>query len=147
VRSPLFELRIPVDNIFCRNPSLWVYRLLCIAILTGFMISSASISPSSSQTSNLSNTSDISSSFVVHKSKLRNPLSSSLSADDAFVVIVSYPLAVLSPSSSSFSKLAQGGVFVDKSFALVEFLREVVPVHLLLRPRRSGKTTLLDMFR
>ena len=55
--------------------------------------------------------------------------------------------AVLIPSTSSFAKLANCGNFVDKSLALLDFLHEKRPVHLLLRPRRSGKTTLLRMFR
>jgi predicted AAA+ superfamily ATPase len=54
---------------------------------------------------------------------------------------------VLSPSSSSFIQLAERNHFVDKSLALEEFFRSESPVHLLLRPRRCGKTTLLDMFR
>ena len=54
---------------------------------------------------------------------------------------------VLSPSSSDFAHLAEMGLFVDKSPALLDFLEVPVPIHVLLRPRRSGKTTLLRMFR
>ena len=50
-------------------------------------------------------------------------------------------------SSSDFALLAGSGMFVDKSPALQDFLRYHMPIHLLLRPRRSGKTTLLCMFR
>jgi len=50
-------------------------------------------------------------------------------------------------SSSDFALLAGSGMFVDKSPALQDFLRHHMPIHLLLRPRRSGKTTLLCMFR
>lgn len=57
------------------------------------------------------------------------------------------PRALLAPSSSDFASLAGKGVFVDKSSALRDFLQEDYPIHLLLRPRRSGKTTLLRMFR
>jgi hypothetical protein len=53
----------------------------------------------------------------------------------------------LAPSASSFTLLAEKGNFVDKTRALVEFLDDNQPVHLLLRPRRSGKTTLLRLFR
>ncbi len=54
---------------------------------------------------------------------------------------------VLDPSSSDFASLAVRGAFVDKSPALQDFLQVATPIHLLLRPRRSGKTTLLRMFR
>ena len=54
---------------------------------------------------------------------------------------------VLSPGSSSFTRLATKGQFVDKSPAISDFLQKTMPVDLLLRPRRSGKTTLLSMFR
>ena len=54
---------------------------------------------------------------------------------------------VLDTSSSDFAGLAEDGVFVDKSLALADFFKDRTPVHLLLRPRRSGKTTLLRMFR
>ena len=50
-------------------------------------------------------------------------------------------------SSSDFALLAGSGMFVDKSPAIQDFLRHHMPIHLLLRPRRSGKTTLLCMFR
>jgi hypothetical protein len=54
----------------------------------------------------------------------------------------------LSPAVSSFIFLAEKGKFVDKTSALVEFLdSDDHPVHLLVRPRRSGKTTLLRLFR
>ena len=54
---------------------------------------------------------------------------------------------VLSPEASSFIKLAEGRIFVDKTYAIVEFLEGgVQPIHLVLRPRRSGKTTLLRLF-
>ena len=54
---------------------------------------------------------------------------------------------ILQPSSSSFEEMAGFGTFVDKSHALQDFLNDSHPIHLLLRPRRSGKTTLLRMFR
>ena len=54
---------------------------------------------------------------------------------------------VLISSSSSFNDLAQAGKLVDKSSSLCDFLSEDRPIHLLLRPRRSGKTTLLRMFK
>ena len=54
---------------------------------------------------------------------------------------------VLDTSSSGFAGLVEDGVFVDKSLALADFLEDRTPVHLLLRSRRSGKTTLLRMFR
>jgi hypothetical protein len=54
---------------------------------------------------------------------------------------------VLSPESSSFLQLAEGRILVDKSYAITEFLAAgVQPIHLLLRGRRSGKTTLLRLF-
>jgi len=53
----------------------------------------------------------------------------------------------LNPSSSSFTQLAEDKQFVDKSLTLQDFLNYRTPIHLLLRPRRSGKTTLLTMFR
>jgi len=55
---------------------------------------------------------------------------------------------LLCPSMSDFRDLVEHGQFVDKTLALCDFLADGVrPVHLLLRPRRSGKTTLLRMFR
>ena len=54
---------------------------------------------------------------------------------------------VLDTSSSDFASLVKDGAFVDKSLALKDFLEDFSPVHLLLRPRRSGKTILLRMFR
>jgi len=54
---------------------------------------------------------------------------------------------VLDTSSSDFVGLAEDGAFVDESLALQEFLEDRTPLHLLLRPRRSGKTILLEMFR
>ena len=60
----------------------------------------------------------------------------------------SITLELLDTSSSDFLGLAEDGAFVDKSLALQEFLAEErTPLHLLLRPRRSGKTILLEMFR
>jgi predicted AAA+ superfamily ATPase len=55
-------------------------------------------------------------------------------------------LHALTPATSSFKILAEGGKFVDKTPALMEFLESEQPVHLVLRPRRSGKTTLLRLF-
>jgi hypothetical protein len=56
--------------------------------------------------------------------------------------------SVLCPAMSDFRDLVEHGQFVDKTLALCDFLANGVrPVHLLLRPRRSGKTTLLRMFR
>lgn len=50
--------------------------------------------------------------------------------------------------SSNFIMMAEQGKFVDKSLALVEFLdADDEPIHLVLRPRRSGKTILLRLFR
>jgi hypothetical protein len=55
---------------------------------------------------------------------------------------------VLSPGSSSFIHLAKSRKFVDKTYAIAEFLKDDgQPVHLVLRPRRSGKTILLRLFR
>jgi len=54
---------------------------------------------------------------------------------------------VLISSTSSFRELAENHTIVDKSSAISDFLRDKSSVHLLLRPRRSGKTTLLRMFR
>jgi hypothetical protein len=54
--------------------------------------------------------------------------------------------SVLISSTSSFRALAENGKIVDKSSAILDFLKHDYPVHLLLRPRRSGKTTLLRMF-
>ncbi|KAI9509989.1 hypothetical protein F5148DRAFT_1374783 [Russula earlei] len=64
-----------------------------------------------------------------------------------------------SPSSTSFrhvstenrsrfmsKQLAEKCKIVDKSSAIRDFLRNDYPVHVLLRPRRSGKSTLLLMF-
>ena len=54
----------------------------------------------------------------------------------------------LAPGSSSFIQLAESHIFVDKTYAIIEFLQGgVQPVHLVLRGRRSGKTTLLRLFR
>ena len=53
----------------------------------------------------------------------------------------------LAPGTSSFIMLAENHVFVDKTYAITEFLQDSgQPVHLLLRARRSGKTTLLRLF-
>jgi len=49
-------------------------------------------------------------------------------------------------TSSSFTTLTAKGKFVDKTPALVDFLDDDQPIHLLLRPRRSGKTTLLRAY-
>jgi len=50
--------------------------------------------------------------------------------------------------SSNFILMVEKGKFVHKSLALVEFLdADDEPIHLVLRPRRSGKTTLLRLFR
>jgi hypothetical protein len=54
--------------------------------------------------------------------------------------------SVLISSTSSFRALAENGKIVDKSSAILDFLKHDYPVHLLLRPCRSGKTTLLRMF-
>jgi ABC-type multidrug transport system fused ATPase/permease subunit len=62
-------------------------------------------------------------------------------------VSVSDRTNVLASLISDFASLARVGAFVDKSPALQDFLREHGPIHLLLHPRRSGKTTLLRMFR
>ena len=53
---------------------------------------------------------------------------------------------VLSPGTSNFYQLAKSHLIVDKSSAIQDFLETHYPVHVLLRPRRSGKTTLLTMF-
>jgi hypothetical protein len=53
----------------------------------------------------------------------------------------------LSPDTSRFILLAEGGTFVDKTHAIAEFLKGgIQPIHLVLRGRRSGKTTLLRLF-
>jgi hypothetical protein len=53
----------------------------------------------------------------------------------------------LAPGTSSFIRLAESHIFVDKTYAITEFLQGgVQPVHLVLRGRRSGKTTLLRLF-
>ena len=53
----------------------------------------------------------------------------------------------LAPETSSFIQLAESRVFVDKTYAITEFLQGgVQPIHLVLRGRRSGKTTLLRLF-
>jgi hypothetical protein len=53
----------------------------------------------------------------------------------------------LAPETSSFIQLAEGHIFVDKTYAITEFLEGgVQPIHLVLRGRRSGKTTLLRLF-
>jgi len=57
------------------------------------------------------------------------------------------PSHVLAPSANNLALLLEEGNFVDKSRAIVEFLDDNQPVHLLLRPRRSGKTILLRLFR
>jgi hypothetical protein len=54
--------------------------------------------------------------------------------------------SVLISSTSSFRALAEKGKIVDKSSAIGDFLQDDYPVHLLLRLRRSGKSTLLRMF-
>ncbi|KAI9509991.1 hypothetical protein F5148DRAFT_1374784 [Russula earlei] len=54
--------------------------------------------------------------------------------------------SVLISSTSSFRQLAEKCKIVDKSSAIRDFLQNDYPVHLLLRPRRSGKSTLLLMF-
>jgi len=53
---------------------------------------------------------------------------------------------VLISSTSNFRALVENHAIVDKSSAIIDFLQNMHPVHLLLRPRRSGKTTLLRMF-
>ena len=57
------------------------------------------------------------------------------------------PSSVLSPATSEFEVLAREGMIVDKTQAIIDFLDQPNPVDLLLRPRRSGKTTLLGTFR
>ena len=53
----------------------------------------------------------------------------------------------LAPGSSSFIQLAESHIFVDKTYAITKFLQGgVQPVHLVLRGRRLGKTTLLRLF-
>ena len=53
----------------------------------------------------------------------------------------------LSPECSSFIKLAENHIIVDKTYAITEFLESgAQPIHLMLRGRRSGKTTLLRLF-
>jgi hypothetical protein len=48
---------------------------------------------------------------------------------------------------SSFIQLAESHTFVDKTYAIIEFLQfGVQPAHLILRGRHSGKTTLLRSF-
>jgi len=53
----------------------------------------------------------------------------------------------VAPEASSFTVLAENHILVDKSYAITEFLASgAQPMHLLLRGRRSGKTTLLRLF-
>jgi hypothetical protein len=56
------------------------------------------------------------------------------------------PSHALAPSANNFTLLVELGNFVDKTRAIVEFLDDNQPVHLLLRPRRSDKTILLRLF-
>jgi len=63
------------------------------------------------------------------------------------LVFVSESNQLVDPTTSDFASLAKIGALVDKSSALEDFLKPRTPIHLLLRPRRSGKTTLLNMFR
>jgi hypothetical protein len=56
------------------------------------------------------------------------------------------PSHVLAPSVNNPALLLEGGNYVDKSRAIVEFLDVNQAVHILLRPPRSGKTTLLRLF-
>lgn len=46
---------------------------------------------------------------------------------------------------SNFETLAADCVLVDKTQAILDFLSMPRPVHLILRPRRSGKTVTLTM--
>lgn len=48
---------------------------------------------------------------------------------------------------SDFEDLVEERVLVDKSQAIVDFLSTHRPIHLALRPRRSGKSTTLSMFK
>src|SRR3984957_2762185 len=68
---------------------------------------------------------------------------SQTSLDDKLALAL--PLTPVSSSDSSDEAIVSN--LVDKSHAILDFLRVEMPVHLLLRPRRSGKTTLLKLFR
>lgn len=50
-------------------------------------------------------------------------------------------------SVSLFDELVEASLIVDKSQAIMEFLSFPRPLHVILRPRRSGKTTTLTLFR
>ena len=53
----------------------------------------------------------------------------------------------LAPEASTFIQLAEAHIFVDKTYAITEFLESGAhPIHLMLRACRSGKSTLLRMF-
>ena len=53
----------------------------------------------------------------------------------------------LAHGNSGFIQLAESRIFVDKTYAITEFLQGgVQPVHLVLRGRRSGETTLSRLF-
>ncbi|THH09257.1 hypothetical protein EW145_g2158 [Phellinidium pouzarii] len=49
-------------------------------------------------------------------------------------------------SLSDFKERAMSCILVDKTQAIADFLTEKRPIHCVLRPRRSGKTTMLTMF-
>ncbi|THH09842.1 hypothetical protein EW145_g1746 [Phellinidium pouzarii] len=52
----------------------------------------------------------------------------------------------LAPSVSDFEERTQKSTLVDKTPIIETFINEQYPIHLVLRPRRCGKTTLLTMF-
>ncbi|THH09260.1 hypothetical protein EW145_g2164 [Phellinidium pouzarii] len=49
-------------------------------------------------------------------------------------------------SLSIFKDRAKEYILVDKTQAIADFLTEKRPIHCVLRPRRSGKTTMITMF-
>jgi len=73
--------------------------------------------------------------------------SSGLLPSPALAPLLPSAKSVLNPETSDFELLAQEGMIVDKTQAIANFLNRPYPVDLLLRPHRSGKTTLLRTFR
>ncbi|THH08024.1 hypothetical protein EW145_g2969 [Phellinidium pouzarii] len=52
----------------------------------------------------------------------------------------------ISSALSNYQQRLESNTCVDKTNVIEAFLEESFPIHLLLRPRRCGKTTLLTMF-
>ena len=53
----------------------------------------------------------------------------------------------LSISTHFFESLAEDSMLVDKTQSLLAFLSDARPIHVILRPRRSGKSTTLTTFK